>query len=79
MNHKNLEIFMSTKILNRRQARWAEFLANYDFIFEYILEKINFANNSFQYSNYMKNIFKIDDNIIFSKSIFQLFIISIMI
>ena len=31
-DHKNLETFMTTKILNRRQARWAEFLADYDFV-----------------------------------------------
>jgi len=26
-NHKNLEYFMSTKLLNRRQACWSEFLS----------------------------------------------------
>jgi hypothetical protein len=26
-DHKNLEYFMSTKQLNRRQARWAEYLS----------------------------------------------------
>ena len=31
-DHKNLEVFMSTKVLNRRQARWAELLAGYDFV-----------------------------------------------
>jgi len=31
-DHENLKIFMSTKALNRRQARWAELLANYDFV-----------------------------------------------
>jgi hypothetical protein len=31
-DHKNLTSFMSTKVLNRRQARWAELLANYDFV-----------------------------------------------
>jgi hypothetical protein len=30
-DHKNLEYFMTTKILNRRQARWAQELSNYDF------------------------------------------------
>lgn len=30
-DHKNLEYFTSTKKLNRRQARWNELLANYDF------------------------------------------------
>ena len=26
-DHKNLEYFMSTKLLSRRQARWSEFLS----------------------------------------------------
>ena len=30
-DHKNLEYFLTTKILNRRQARWAQELAGYDF------------------------------------------------
>jgi transposase InsO family protein len=30
-DHKNLEYFMSTKLLNRRQARWSEFLSRFDF------------------------------------------------
>ena len=30
-NHKNLEYFMSTKLLNRQQARWSEFLSHFDF------------------------------------------------
>ena len=34
-DHKNLKYFMTTKILNRRQARWSEFLSQSNF-------KINF-------------------------------------
>ena len=30
-DHKNLEYFMSSRVLNRRQARWAMFLSNFDF------------------------------------------------
>jgi len=30
-DHKNLEYFMSTKLVNRRQARWSEFLTQFDF------------------------------------------------
>jgi transposase InsO family protein len=30
-DHKNLEYFMTTKLLNRRQARWSEFLSRFDF------------------------------------------------
>jgi hypothetical protein len=31
MDHKNLEYFMTTKVLNRRQACWAQELASMDF------------------------------------------------
>jgi hypothetical protein len=31
IDHKNLEYFMTTKVLNRRQARWAQELAGVDF------------------------------------------------
>ena len=34
-NHKNLEYFMSTKLLNRRQARWSEFLSRFQFKISY--------------------------------------------
>ena len=34
-DHKTLEYFMTTKLMNRRQARWSEFLSRFDF-------KINF-------------------------------------
>ena len=34
-DHKNLEYFMSTKLLNRRQTRWAEFLSRFNFKIQY--------------------------------------------
>src|ERR1035438_3729240 len=34
-DHKNLEYFLTTKVLNRRQARWSELLAGYDFTIVY--------------------------------------------
>ncbi|TKA43710.1 hypothetical protein B0A49_13608, partial [Cryomyces minteri] len=34
-DHRNLEWFMESKKLNRRQARWAEFLSEFDFIIKY--------------------------------------------
>ncbi|KAI0993448.1 hypothetical protein K3495_g14736, partial [Podosphaera aphanis] len=34
-DHKNLEYFMSTKQLNRRQARWAEYLSRFNFVIKY--------------------------------------------
>ena len=30
-DHKNLEYFTTTKVLNRRQARWADYLSLFDF------------------------------------------------
>ena len=34
-DHKNLEYFMSTKKLSRRQARWSEFLSRFNFVITY--------------------------------------------
>jgi CRISPR/Cas system CMR-associated protein Cmr5 small subunit len=34
-DHRNLEYFMSTKLLNRRQARWSEFLSRFNFRITY--------------------------------------------
>ena len=34
-DHKNLEYFMSSKKLSRRQARWSEFLSRFDFVIKY--------------------------------------------
>ncbi|KAH0608778.1 uncharacterized protein H6S33_001006 [Morchella sextelata] len=34
-DHKNLEYFMSTKQLNRRQARWVEYLSLFNFVIKY--------------------------------------------
>jgi len=36
-NHKNLEYFMGSQKLNRRQARWALFLSRFDFILKHVL------------------------------------------
>src|SRR5947207_12291454 len=55
-DHKNLEIFMTTKILNRRQVRWAEFLANYDFVLIHILDKKNPTNDPSRRLDYMENV-----------------------
>jgi len=43
---------MSTKALNHRQARWAELLANYDFIFISIPGTKNLANGLSHRSDY---------------------------
>ena len=34
-DHKNLEYFMTTKQLNRRQVRWVEYLSRFNFIITY--------------------------------------------
>ncbi|KAH0603285.1 uncharacterized protein H6S33_007607 [Morchella sextelata] len=34
-DYKNLKYFMSTKQLNRRQARWAEYLSRFNFVIKY--------------------------------------------
>ena len=34
-DHNNLEYFTTTKQLSRRQARWSEYLSNFDFIVKY--------------------------------------------
>ena len=55
-DHKNLEVFMTTKVLNRRQARWAEFLANYDFVLVHIKGTKNPADGPSRRPDYMENV-----------------------
>jgi len=40
-DHKNLEYFMTTKLLSRRQARWSEYLSRFDFELQYRPGKLN--------------------------------------
>jgi hypothetical protein len=40
-DHKNLEYFMTKKVLNRRQARWSEFLTRFDYEIVYCPGKSN--------------------------------------
>ncbi len=46
IDHKSLEYFMTIKKLNRRQTRWTEFLAEFDFKIAYQSEKKNDKANS---------------------------------
>jgi hypothetical protein len=39
-DHKNLEYFMSTKLLNRRQTHWAEYLSHFNFKIIYCPAKL---------------------------------------
>ncbi len=41
IDHKNLKYFMTIKKLNKRQAKWAKFLAEFDFKIAYQSEKKN--------------------------------------
>jgi len=43
-DHKNLEYFMTTRTLNRRQARWAMFLTDYDFRLDWAPGRSNVAD-----------------------------------
>jgi len=43
-DQKNLEYFQTSKVLSRRQARWAEILSSYDFVIEYLKGKKNPAD-----------------------------------
>ena len=40
-DHKNLEYFTTTKVLNRHQARWSETLGNYNFVIKYVPGTLN--------------------------------------
>ena len=55
-DHKNLEVFMSTKILNRRQACWAELLAGYDFVLTPIPGSKNPADGPSRRPDYAEDI-----------------------
>lgn len=55
-DHKNLESFMTTKILNRRQARWAEILSGYDFVLDHVPGSKNPADGPSRRPDYAKNI-----------------------
>ena len=41
MDHERLEYFMTTKKLTPRQANWAKFLSEYNFIISYQNDKKN--------------------------------------
>src|SRR5205814_6131516 len=55
-DHKNLERFMTTKILNRRQARWAEILSGYDFVLDHITGSKNPADGPSPCPDYAENV-----------------------
>ncbi|KAF5372651.1 hypothetical protein D9615_009824 [Tricholomella constricta] len=44
-DHKNLEYFMSSRLLNRRQARWSMFLSEFDFCLDWAPGTQNVADS----------------------------------
>jgi hypothetical protein len=52
VDHANLQGFMKVKQLNGRQARWATFLASFDFIIEHQAGKRNLADAPSRRSDY---------------------------
>jgi RNase H-like domain found in reverse transcriptase/Reverse transcriptase (RNA-dependent DNA polymerase)/Retroviral aspartyl protease len=57
-DHANLRYFMTTKELNRRQARWAEKLAAFDFVIEHRPGSKNPADAPSRRPDYMASITK---------------------
>lgn len=55
-DHNNLRYFNTTKVLSRRQARWAEYLAAFDFNIEYRPGSKNPADAPSRRPDYMRNI-----------------------
>ena len=57
-NHKNLKHFMTSKQLNRKQARWAKFLSKFNFRIIYRFEVQNIKSNNLtrRFENLLKNI-----------------------
>src|SRR6266568_9636913 len=39
-DHKNLEYFSTTKLLNRRQARWSKFLSQFNLVIRFCPSKL---------------------------------------
>ena len=56
LDHKNLEAFMSTKVLNHRQARWTKPLASYDFVLVHIPGIRNPADGPSRCPNYAHDL-----------------------
>ena len=55
-DHKNMEIFMSTKIPNHRQVHWAEFLSGYNFVLDHISGPKNPTDGPSQRPDYAEDV-----------------------
>jgi hypothetical protein len=51
-DHKNLEYFLTSKVLSRRQARWSDVLSAYDFVIEHLEGSKNRANGPSRQPDY---------------------------
>jgi hypothetical protein len=60
-NHKSLKYFMTTKKLNKRQTRWTEFFAEFDFKIAYQSKKKNDKANSLTRRSEDQSINESDD------------------
>jgi hypothetical protein len=54
-DYNNLKGFMGVTKLNGRQARWATFLASFDFVIEYRASKTNLADTPSRRPDYACN------------------------
>ena len=67
-DHKNLEYFMKTQKLNRKQARWALYLSRFDFTLKYVLgTKMGKADRLSRQLDWKVGIEKDNDNQVFIK------------
>jgi len=67
-DHKNLEYFMKTQKLNRRQARWALYLSRFDFILKHVAgTKMGKADGLSRRSDWKIGVDKDNSNQVFIK------------
>jgi len=67
-DHKNLEYFMKAQKLNRRQARWALYLSQFDFTLKHVVgTKIGKADGLSRRADWKVGIDKDNDNQVFIK------------
>ena len=59
IDHKNLEYFISSKLLHRRQARWSDFFSRFNFKITYRSGSLN--NKTDVFTRQSGNIFKKGD------------------
>jgi hypothetical protein len=55
-DHKNLEPFMSTKVLNCHLARWAQLLTGYDFVLIHLPSIKNPADGPSHHPDYVQDV-----------------------